>query len=79
MLRIEILATLSRKATLEYTKSCLEYSQYLIDSTGTFINPLVQDEGNNLGNRPYLLDSYRELVDYINKNDIDIETSAHGS
>lgn len=59
----------------EHTKGCLEDSKFYISPHGTFINPRVSDEGNNWGNRPFLLNSYRELVAYIEKHDIDIKTS----
>jgi len=59
----------------QHTKGCLEESQFYISPNGTFINPGVSDEGNNWGNRPFLLNSYRELVTYIEKHDIDIKTS----
>lgn len=58
----------------EYTMMCLESSEYYIKSEGTFINPLVLDEENNWANRAGLLRSYRELVEYIRTNKIDIET-----
>lgn len=61
------------EADWEHTKCCLEDSQYFISPTGSFINPGVKDEGNNWGNRPFLLDSYRRLIDYIKKHDVDIE------
>ncbi|MCP8687309.1 TIR domain-containing protein [Marinobacterium sedimentorum] len=63
----------------EHTKSCLEDSKYFISSNGTFIHPRVKDEENNWGNRPMLLNSYRRLVEYIEKNNIDINTSLHNS
>lgn len=59
----------------EHTSLCLEDSKGFIDSRGTFINPLVQDEENNWTNRGTLLNDYRELVEYIKTNKIDIETS----
>lgn len=59
----------------EHTKLCLEGSKDYIDSNGTFINPLVDDEENNWANRGYLLNNYRKLVEYIKTNKIDIETS----
>jgi hypothetical protein len=59
----------------EFTKLCIEDPLFLISPNGTFINPDVGDEGNNWGNRPFLLNSYRELVAYIEKHDIDIKTS----
>jgi len=63
----------------EHTKLCLEDSKYFISSNGTFIHPRVKDEENNWGNRPMLLNSYRRLVEYIEKNNIDINTSLHNS
>lgn len=62
-----------------HTKSCLESPEYFISPLGTFINPRVDDEGNNWGNRPMLLNAYRQLVEYIETNDIDIQTNLHGS
>ena len=35
---------------------------YLIEEQGTFIQPLVEDEGNNWANRGALLDAYRRLL-----------------
>lgn len=61
------------EADWEHTKCCLEDSQYFISPTGSFINPGVKYEGNNWGNRPFLLDSYRRLIDYIKKHNVDIE------
>ena len=57
----------------EYTKNCLENSHYFISPTGTFINPNVTDEGNNWGNRVFLLNSYRRLIDYIANHDLGIK------
>ncbi|EGR0264758.1 TIR domain-containing protein [Vibrio sp. 2-2(8)] len=58
----------------QHTKLCLEDSDIFISPYGNFIEPHVENEGNNWGNRPYLLNSYRELVNYIRKNNIDIRT-----
>ncbi|MDM8181768.1 TIR domain-containing protein [Marinobacter salarius] len=63
----------------EHTKLCLENPDSFISSSGTFINPGVADEENNWGNRPMLLNAYRRLVDYIESNDIDIQTYRYGS
>ncbi|MBH0066378.1 TIR domain-containing protein [Psychrobacter sp. SZ93C1] len=57
----------------EHTKGCLVDSEFFISSNGTFINPNVYDEGNNWGNRPFLLNSYRELITYIEKHDVNIK------
>ncbi|ANJ68049.1 hypothetical protein A9404_12295 [Halothiobacillus diazotrophicus] len=59
----------------EHTKGCLENSEYFISEQGSFIEPRVSDEGNNWGNRPFLLNSYRRLIEYIHKNNIDIKTA----
>ncbi|CAA6818792.1 MAG: Unknown protein [uncultured Thiotrichaceae bacterium] len=55
----------------EHTKSCLENSEVFISQGGTFIRPQVIDEGDNWANRPMLLDSYRKLIEYIEKHNID--------
>ncbi|MCF7479806.1 TIR domain-containing protein [Vibrio parahaemolyticus] len=58
----------------QHTKGCLENSDWFISPNGNFIEPNVEDEGNNWGNRPYLLTTYRNLVSYIKKHNIDIRT-----
>jgi len=63
----------------EHTKMCLEDSQHFISPTGTFVEPRVDDESNNWGNRPFLLETYRKLVNYIDANNIDIQTSYRGN
>lgn len=47
----------------EHTKSCLdgEAIQYFIAPNGDFLNPNVEDEGNNWANRVGFLESYRKL------------------
>lgn len=62
-----------------HTKSCLENSEFFISSSGTFINPGVEDESNNWGNRATLLSAYRKLVEYIENNDIDIQVKLYDS
>ncbi len=57
----------------DHTQGCIENSEYYIEKDGTFITPRVEDEENNWGNRAYLLKSYRALIEYIQKNKIDIE------
>jgi len=59
----------------DHSKFCLEDSKYYIEPHGTFINPLVQDEENNWASRASLLKSYRELVEYVTTNKIDIKTT----
>ena len=46
----------------EMTLCCLQDPEHLIAEEGTFIEPLVKDEGNNWGNRGSLLAAYRHLV-----------------
>ncbi|MDF4333673.1 TIR domain-containing protein [Vibrio parahaemolyticus] len=58
----------------QHTKGCLENNEWFISPNGNFIEPNVEDEGNNWGNRPYLLTTYRNLVSYIKKHNIDIRT-----
>jgi hypothetical protein len=57
----------------EHTQHCIEAGELFIHPNGTFIEPRVADEENNWASRVHLLDSYRELVEYINVNNIDIE------
>ena len=49
------------------TKEALENPQHLIAEGGTFIQPLVDDESNNWGNRGSLLAAYRELLSCMEK------------
>lgn len=48
-------------ADWEVTQANIRNSEFLISDRGTFIEPGVEDEGNNWGNRGSLLDSYRHL------------------
>jgi hypothetical protein len=57
----------------EYTQLCIEQGKAYINPQGTFIEPRVADEENNWSNRLYLLTAYRELIEYIRVNKIDIE------
>lgn len=52
----------------DYSKEIIKIEDYFISDDGTFIDPRVDDEGNNWGNRKVLLDSYRKLVEYNNSN-----------
>jgi len=54
------------------TKICLadDNMKYFISSDGTFLNPNVDDEGNNWGNRPAFLKAYRRLKSYMDENNI---------
>ncbi len=50
----------------EYTKLCLKEPDSFVDPQGTFINPLVEDEGNNWSARSALLEAYRDVVEAMN-------------
>jgi hypothetical protein len=56
----------------EHTKTCLdsEYMQYYISPDGNFLNPKIDDEGNNWGNRPAFLNSYRKLKLFMDEYEI---------
>lgn len=60
------------EADWEHTKLCLENSQFFISPEGNFINPCVKDEANNWSTRAFLLNSYRQLISYIEKHDLGI-------
>jgi len=53
----------------EMTKDILEDSKNYISENGTFLNPEVDDESNDWGNRAGLLDDYRELLSFFRKNE----------
>jgi hypothetical protein len=53
----------------EMTKNCIT-NDILICDNGTFIHPDVNDESNNWSNRGGLLDTYRHLLDVMDKNSI---------
>lgn len=56
----------------DHTKSCLESDNidHYISPDGNFLNPNVRDEGNDWGNRPAFLISYRRLRSFMNDYDI---------
>lgn len=56
----------------EHTKSCLEDSnlKHFVSERGDFLNPDVEDEGNNWGNRPSYLESYRKLRNFLDENSL---------
>lgn len=56
----------------DYTKNIIT-DDFYIHPSGSFISPNVSDEENNWSNRAGLLSSYRELVEYIRINKIDIK------
>ncbi len=49
------------------TQANLKDPEYLIAEGGTFIQPLVDDEGSNWGNRGSLLAAYRALLSCMDK------------
>ncbi len=53
----------------EMTKTSCD-DELLIKNDGSFIEPKVEDEENNWANRARLLESYRALVSYMEKNGI---------
>ncbi|ELP6759574.1 toll/interleukin-1 receptor domain-containing protein [Vibrio vulnificus] len=57
----------------DHSKLCLEHGGFIAPN-GTFINPKVVDEESDWANRAGLLRSYRALIQYIDKNNIDINT-----
>lgn len=56
----------------EHTNSCLrdDWINHFISPDGTFIHHGIEDEGNNWGNRPALLNAYRQLDTYMRENKI---------
>ena len=44
------------------TQDNIANSAHLIDEQGTFIRPLIEDEGDNWANRGALLSAYRDLL-----------------
>ena len=58
----------------DMTRSCLQNPEHLIDQRGTFIQPLVSDEGNNWANRGTLLAEYRELLECMEKYGVERRT-----
>lgn len=53
----------------DHTKSCLENGnmKYFISHDGNFLNPNIDDEANNWGNRPAFLNSYRKLSSFMDE------------
>ncbi|MBK9730020.1 MAG: toll/interleukin-1 receptor domain-containing protein [Chitinophagaceae bacterium] len=56
----------------EHTKSCLDSGsiQSYIDPRGNFLEPNVEDEGSNWGNRVGFLESFRKLERFMQDYDI---------
>ena len=57
----------------EFTCLALQNPEHLIDHNGTFLNPRVDDESNNWGNRGSLLSSYRHLLSAMEQCGISVE------
>jgi hypothetical protein len=55
-----------------YTNECLRdhIVENFISKKGDFLNPKNLDEGDNWGNRPYFLNSYRKLKSFMEDNDM---------
>lgn len=60
------------EADWDYTVTCLEHIREYVSVNGTFLQPNVEDESSNWGNRGPLLDSYRELINHCKKNNIEL-------
>lgn len=56
----------------EHTKNCLEDDniRLFISPNGNFLDPNIDDEGNNWGNRPAYLNSFRKLRAFIEEFEI---------
>ncbi|MEY2702028.1 MAG: hypothetical protein RLY43_661 [Bacteroidota bacterium] len=56
----------------DHTKSCLQDDliNHFISTNGDFLNPDILDEGNNWGNRPGFLNSYRKLKAFMDEYEI---------
>ncbi len=54
----------------EMTRSILADPEHFIDPDGTFLEPEIDDESNNWGNRGSLLASHRRLRTLLNKRGI---------
>ncbi|MCU0093711.1 toll/interleukin-1 receptor domain-containing protein [Pseudomonas koreensis] len=60
----------------DHSSACLSEYSY-ISPRGTFIEPQVEDEENNWANRALLLNTYRALIEFIETNKVDIDTSIY--
>ena len=54
----------------DVTQATLEEPEHFIAKGGTFIRPLVRDEGNNWMNRGSLLEAYRALLRSMEKRGV---------
>lgn len=54
----------------DMTEGIIKDSKFYIAENGTFLNPDVEDEGNNWANRGSLLANYRKLYDLMKKKEI---------
>jgi|HubBroStandDraft_1064217.scaffolds.fasta_scaffold960356_2 hypothetical protein len=60
----------------EFSRGILssDIKEAYITEEGTFLEPLVEDEGNNWGNRGCLLASYRDLIKLLDEAKIDFRS-----
>jgi hypothetical protein len=63
----------------DHTKYCMLDINSFVSSSGTFIDPQVEDEGNNWGNRPGYLNAYKKLKIFMEENEIIEYNSFFGS
>lgn len=54
----------------EHSKLCLENMKSFISENGDFLNPKVENEESEWGNRALFLNDYRKLRNFINNNEI---------
>lgn len=54
----------------EHSKLCLENLKSFISENGNFLNPKVENEESEWGNRALFLNDYRELLKFMNNNEI---------
>lgn len=53
-----------------HTRACMEDINTFVNSRGTFLEPKVDDEGSNWGNRPGFLMAFRRLNSFMQDNEI---------
>lgn len=56
----------------EKTKVAIQSNNYISDN-GTFLDPCIEDEGNNWANRGGLLDAYRSLKKSLGEKPVTIK------
>jgi len=53
-----------------HAQGCIQDPEHMIHERGTFLNPMVDDEGNNWANRGNFLSAYRELKLILEENEL---------